>query len=868
MVFRRDRFIANFHPISVYIAKTPPLKYITHSQKSYDNQLKYFTPSLISPTFTHSYVYTMHIPISAATISILPITSSRNFLEMPTSPSLTNITVRSKTPCVSTFLSTEIENTLPLFSLLDLSLKKHYERQSYAFSNIHIDPNLQTLKKRRSFKLTTVKTLLATVEYPPSGSISPAQAKPDLTMHLHLIDPEPPQPALSKAVVNKPPTTSIHNKCKMPSNTSNFSLPYHIQTIFFLPLVAENISPAHNMLRETLSCPSDKNIDLFIDVKNDIPSQKTYFSIVNSKVVYEKALSIPAKTKTTKKCADFMNPLMAIYYKKPINSLHITLQDIELSPSPLQEISHIEFIDTKYLCNKLEVQSNTYQDYNFQEMRYHFRDPLTTLYSIDTHHFSKSIKGKVHTFPILETTEKSIFALSRETPKLMMPQITTTLHYPSLLESLPLHVAGDFTTTAHVETSPTKELQSLTPPIKLLLSYPLLTYNNNDQISYETKSTLFDHYSINTRAFETNRMERFTQYHLLQMPSLEDLNTENFDDAFSIDVRLMPAMAKDSFVFSVNIQPKDTDILDHLTHHIHYVVDTSRAIESHRFDTFKTGIKRSLSHASENTFFNIATFDQDVEYLSKEDNAVTNSSQKIAAHFLQNTKQAKGASFGAFCNLLHTLKEKALASTDAIYTVILFTNGHFMKNIRLNKDILHQISRDMPSNLAIYTAAISDENNLPMLDLLARIGKGSLLHSPTHASFPRKLASFTKALRSPIGTDLCITHLDDSSTNFHHINTHAPILFANKSYLFHGSTNRLNNCHIMIQGCNDQKWFQFSKNICLKNLHSGRGAALEKEVIKERAFGHFMQFLQTNDQKNLYQAKQLLSPFDIQTPFQ
>jgi len=365
-------------------------------------------------------------------------------------------------------------------------------------------------------------------------------------------------------------------------------------------------------------------------------------------------------------------------------------------------------------------------------------------------------------------------------------------------------------------------------------------------------------------ASQTNRNNRVTNFQLAILPQLKDLKTDSLSDEFKINIKIIPQMADDGYIFALNIMPIDRENFQPLPHNIYYLLDRGSSIEKYRFEIFKKAISQSLTYLNADTSFNIIAFDKQTEKFNSKTIRATSASKKIARKYLNKLTQKHHSTFISLFNVLEDLKKKA-ELTNEVYTVVLLSNGHLMKNIRYHREALNYLVQDKPDNFSIYTTAISDKNNLGMLDLLAKLGRGELLHTKTHASFPRKLAVLTKRLNRPLAKDIQITNITSNSVKFIENPNYSPMLFADKLYTFYGTADKLEDINIMIQGYSNNRWMNINKKISLKDASRGN-SSYEKEIALQKAFKHMVDFLFTNDHNDLYQAQVLLHPFDYPFP--
>ncbi len=363
------------------------------------------------------------------------------------------------------------------------------------------------------------------------------------------------------------------------------------------------------------------------------------------------------------------------------------------------------------------------------------------------------------------------------------------------------------------------------------------------------------------KAHSTNRNNRQVLHHIEDLPTLADLQTYSLSDDFKIDVHVLPKPDKSGYAFSLQLSPYDHECIDPIPNHVYFILDRSSSIESHRFLSFKNGIVQALSQLHESSSFNIFTFDENYEKLCPDDLRPSKSSIQYVKKNLNKVAQKWSSSFVTLLTLLEEIQKQAEKS-DESYTVIVLSNGQFLKNLRFNKEALHKLFHQNSPNFSICTAAISDNNNTFMLDLLAKLGRGEFLYSQTHSAFPRKLAVLMKRLQRPLASDVCISlATQNDKVNFSHFSQTAPLLFADKLYHIYGETEKLQDLHVVIQGKSGKKWINIVKKIDLKKAEKGKEIA--KELSSKEALAHIMNYIFTGDQNELNAAKALIAPFDI-----
>ncbi len=366
---------------------------------------------------------------------------------------------------------------------------------------------------------------------------------------------------------------------------------------------------------------------------------------------------------------------------------------------------------------------------------------------------------------------------------------------------------------------------------------------------------------IREEATSINRSNRFLVHNLSELPSLEFLQTYSLGDDFKVDVHVIKKMEKEGYAFSLQVSPYNHDCLDPLPEHIYFILDRSSSIESHRFASFKSSLIQALSQIDESATFNIITFDQTCEKLSAEDLKPTKSAIQFMRKNLDKVSQKWSSSFSALISQIEAIQKQAEELGEP-HTVIILSNGHFLKNIRFNRESLYKIFHNQTDNFSLCTAAVSDNNNMAMLELLSKLGRGEFLHSQTHAAFPRKLAVLVKKIQKPIASDISITLTDPSQKiNFAHNTKTAPLFYSGKPYTIYGQAEKLEDLSFIIQGKSGDKWLNIVKKINLSK--AAKGKAIDKELFTKEALTHVLNFIFTNKQSELVLAKDLITPYDV-----
>ncbi|MBI3236888.1 MAG: hypothetical protein HYZ48_04230 [Chlamydiales bacterium] len=160
----------------------------------------------------------------------------------------------------------------------------------------------------------------------------------------------------------------------------------------------------------------------------------------------------------------------------------------------------------------------------------------------------------------------------------------------------------------------------------------------------------------------------------------------------------------------------------------------------------------------------------------------------------------------------------------------------------------------------MHTAAVGQNNNTVMLDLLSSISGGKMLYSDTHAAFPRKLAKLVLDLKHPLASDLMVTAVTEGSKahiEFYTASSHLPLLYAGQPYTIYGHIDEPCDFDLILQGRHKEEWMAIKKKVVFSE---GKKAtrSLEKQWLSERAKIHYNRFLTDGKSSHLKEAEAIL----------
>lgn len=337
----------------------------------------------------------------------------------------------------------------------------------------------------------------------------------------------------------------------------------------------------------------------------------------------------------------------------------------------------------------------------------------------------------------------------------------------------------------------------------------------------------------------------------------QSLNTVEWNDDFEIDIRAVK-QEEGGYLFSLALLPKYDLTSQRIKQNYYFLIDRSNSIDKHRYQTFKRAVSKALTTLHQEDAFNIIIFDNKTTKLSKNLLPFSKKSVQLAEDFLE--KQQHGTYFAA--TDIYSVLSKIIPADvpeDESHTAILITEGDSPLHPEKQRKLIHSWLQKNNGSVSLYTACVGEGNNKTFLDLLSSLGRGSLLYSDTHASFPRKLAKLVIDLRYPIAKDLKMTIVKaDPSSNLklYPASIHLPSLFSNHPYIIFGTTDKLSSFTLLLEGRNKNKVLSITKTISFDNAKPD-SRFLSQKWKTMQAYQYYETYMQNGQISLLQKAESL-----------
>lgn len=302
-----------------------------------------------------------------------------------------------------------------------------------------------------------------------------------------------------------------------------------------------------------------------------------------------------------------------------------------------------------------------------------------------------------------------------------------------------------------------------------------------------------------------------TEYYSLPEPKTTELLAENIE----AEIRLGKSQGKKGHLFTITLKPSNNAEMDTMSQNYTFLIDRSNSIQKHHFAAFKKATLRALSMLQPEDTFNIVVFDKKAVHFSKKQVFFSKDALESAESFLN--KQQAGGLFAAAD--LYEFLPRILPTNlqeDEVNTVILLTDGTSDAKPQKQHAAIKRLIESSKKKLTLYTAAVGNENNLKLLELISGCTGGSLLYSDTFAAFPRRLAGLVYRLRSPLIKEVTVSALGSNGQQ-KLFTLPSSVFYSGQPFEIVGTTENLEDFTLLIEGIHEGEGVRLKKKISFVN---------------------------------------------------
>ncbi|MFN0065166.1 MAG: hypothetical protein ACKVOH_02895 [Chlamydiales bacterium] len=336
---------------------------------------------------------------------------------------------------------------------------------------------------------------------------------------------------------------------------------------------------------------------------------------------------------------------------------------------------------------------------------------------------------------------------------------------------------------------------------------------------------------------------------------------------FDVDVEYAQKQNRPGYVFKIIFTPKQDVVFKRISQNYYFLIDRSNSIPRGRFIVNKRMVSEALNYLKPRDTFNILVFDDQVTRFSQNNLPWNHESVASAREFLQ--EQQHGGFFAAtelYSSLGKIIPQQV--SDHEVNTAILLSDGDSYLPIEQQRQTIGGWTCQNEGKISLFSIASGGGNNLPLLDLLSNFNKGALVYAMNPSDISERFIQLLKMIRNPIGKRMTATAIPKEkqmSIILQPKSSRLPYLYQNRPFVIYGSTNRLSDFVLFLQGNYYDSHFDIKKHISFSEARRG-SPAIEKAWTQLVAQEFYERFLEDGNIKHLEGAEQLLTPLNLPVP--
>ncbi len=351
---------------------------------------------------------------------------------------------------------------------------------------------------------------------------------------------------------------------------------------------------------------------------------------------------------------------------------------------------------------------------------------------------------------------------------------------------------------------------------------------------------------------------------LQRFPSLKDLSTISCERDFDLEVSYAKRDDAEGYIFAITLIPNPKRTFKKIKQNFHFIMDRSNSIQKTRLTATRHAIAAALLQLSEDDKFNIVAFDKSVEFLSK------HNCEKSAAEFSLARKFLLKQNLGSFFSTTDVARPfywvfSFPQKDEELNSIIFLTNGAEFNHH--NYHIIESISNANSGTFSINTIAMTEDENLGVLDFLSFRNKGKLYSSSSLKGIKRQIQKMMQNINYPIAKNISSHVINYNISNRIELffSKNLPNLYLNQPYVIMGTSKTLDDFVIFFQGRHADQWFNIKKDISFSNAKESE--TLKEQLATQIAYFHYDKFLKENNVHELEKAKKILNNYNIKAVF-
>ncbi len=344
------------------------------------------------------------------------------------------------------------------------------------------------------------------------------------------------------------------------------------------------------------------------------------------------------------------------------------------------------------------------------------------------------------------------------------------------------------------------------------------------------------------------------------IPSMKSLSTLSWGDFFDYEIVYYPD--GEEYIFALTLMPKKDILFPRMKQHVHFLVDTSHAIQAARLKTSIHAILRALSILHEDDLVSVTCFDSKmkkiIKYLPN-----TQSNKKTVRSLTSQIELGNiFASPDPYKPLQSLLFDQP--SFSHLESLILITDGKGISTKQNNLHLMQNWTAKNQGRYHLHAIATESDTMSNLLDLFCSFNKGKLYLSHSVTGLKRKMQKLMHSIKYPIAKDLHISAYskNQESLQLFPSTTLLPSLYLGEPLVIWGKSSNLEDFTLFLQGRNLSHWINIKKKITFRDA-KGAESSFVKSWDKQRAYQCYDNYFRYQDPDYLLQAKEILSSQNI-----
>jgi len=348
---------------------------------------------------------------------------------------------------------------------------------------------------------------------------------------------------------------------------------------------------------------------------------------------------------------------------------------------------------------------------------------------------------------------------------------------------------------------------------------------------------------------------------------LEGMGALASSEHFDIEVEYAPKRSRPGFVFKVTLIPHNDVYFKRIQQNFFFLLDRSNSIPRARYALNKKAVAMALDYLQPGDHFNILIFDDRVVRFRFKEVEWSEANVAEAREFLEN--HGHGGYFAAtelYASLGKIIPQDV--AENEINTAILVSDGDTYLSQEKQRLTIGGWTAQNKGKVALYTLASGTGNNLPLLELLSAFNKGTLIYAQDHRMVGTRLAYLMRTLQHPIGKHMVATAVTEDkgmAVLLQPKPSRIPDLYQNRPFVIYGSTNKLSDFTLFLQGRYYDRHFDIKKKISFGDAKIDP-YSVERGWTQLVSQEFYERYFEEGDQAHLEAAKQLLLPLNLPTP--